>query len=122
MEDLRQELLEVTSEPAGPPPPPPKKKKTPTKPTRVPEDLTEIAPKKMTDKEKDNYIEYLRDKLAYANTRIMDLNDACDSAYNRVRETEDRIQKITDQANLKLNLIRDNVKVMANNVMTILEK
>ena len=122
MEDLRQELLEVTSEPAGPPPPLPKKKKTPTKPTRVPEDLTEIAPKKMTDKEKDNYIEYLRDKLAYANTRIMDLNDACDSAYNRVRETEDRIQKITNQANLKLNLIRDNVKIMANNVMTILEK
>ena len=123
MEDLRQELLEVTHTPVelAPPPPKPKKKKTPAKPTRAPEALEETAPK-MTDKEKDNYIEYLRDKLAYANTRIMDLNDACDSAYNRVRETEDRIQKITNQANLKLNLIRDNIKVMANNVMTILEK
>jgi len=124
MEDLRQELLEITHTPVelAPPPPKPKKKKTPAKPTRAPEALEETAPKKMTDKEKDNYIEYLRNKLAYANTRIMDLNDACDSAYNRVRETEDRIQKITDQANLKLNLVRDNVKVMANNVMTILEK
>lgn len=121
MEDLRQELPEVTPEPAGPPPKA-KKKRTPAKPTRLPEDLAEIAPKKMTDKEKDNYIIYLREELDHTKTMIEHLKEACDSAYERVRETEDRIRKITDRANLKLNLIKDNVKVMANNVMTILEK
>lgn len=125
MEDLRQELPEVTPTPvelAPPPPPKSKKKRTPAKPTRLPEDLADIAPKKMTDKEKDNYIIYLREELNHAKTMIEHLKEACDSAYERVRETEDRIRKITDRANLKLNLIKDNVKVMANNVMTILEK
>lgn len=118
MEDLRQE---VTPEPAGPPPKQ-KKKKTPAKPTRLPEDLADVAPKKMTDKEKDNYIIYLREQLNHTKAIIEHLNAACDSAYEKVRETENRIRKISDQANLKLNLVRDNVKVMANNIMTILEK
>lgn len=123
MEDLRQELPEVTPEPTEPTPPPkPKKKKTPAKPTRLPEDLDGVAPKKMTDKEKDNYIIYLREQLNHTKAIIEHLNAACDSAYEKVRETENRIRKISDQANLKLNLVRDNVKVMANNIMTILEK
>lgn len=122
MEDLRQELPEVTPEPVEIVPPKPKKKRTPAKPTRLPEDLAEVAPKKMTDKEKDNYIIYLREELDNTKTMIEHLKEACDSAYERVRETENRIRKISDQANLKLSLVRDNVKVMANNVMTILEK
>lgn len=126
MEDLRQEVPEVTPTPVelAPPPPKAKKKRTPAKPTRLPEDLAENAfnLRIMTDKEKDNYILYLREELNHTKTMIEHLNAACDSAYERVRETEDRIRKITDKANLKLNLIKDNVKVMANNVMTILEK
>lgn len=123
MEDLRQELPEVTPEPTElTPPPKSKKKKTPAKPTRLPEDLADVAPKKMTDKEKDNYIIYLREQLNHTKAIIEHLNAACDSAYEKVRETENRIRKISDQANLKLNLVRDNVKVMANNIMTILEK
>lgn len=123
MEDLRQELPEVTHTPVElTPQPKPKKKRTPAKPTREPEDLTEVTPKKMTDKEKDNYIIYLRDKLNQTKIMIEHLNEACDSAYNRARHAEIEIKKVTDQANLKLNLIRDNVSVMANNVMTILEK
>lgn len=120
MEEIRevviQEVEPVKTEPK------PKKKRTPAKPTRVPEDLNDIAPKKMTDKEKDKYILYLRDELQDALLKIDSLEQACDSAYERARHAEEGIKKVVDQANLKLNLVRDNVKVMANNVMTILEK
>lgn len=123
MEDLRQELPEVTHTPVElTPQPKPKKKRTPAKPTRKPEDLAGVAPKKMTDKEKDIYITYLREDIDYLSNKWDNLAEEIKSAYNRTRNAEDNAKKVADQANLKLNLIRDNVSVMANNIMTILEK
>ena len=121
MEDLREELVEAT--PETPIAPKPKKvKKTPAKPTRLPENLEDISPKKMTDKEKDLYITYLRADRDYFDNKCDYLSEEINSAYNRTREAEDRAKRIADQANLKLNLIRDNIRIMANNVTTILEK
>lgn len=122
MEEIRELLEDEVIEEKPVPVVPKKPARKKAVPARAPEALEEIAPKKMTDKEKDNYIEYLRDKLAYANTRIMDLNDACDSAYARTRDAELSSKRVMDSANLKLQLIKDNVSVMANNIMTILEK
>ena len=121
MEDLREELVEAT--PETPIAPKPKKvKKTPTKPTRLPENLEDISPKKMTDKEKDLYITYLREDRDYLGNKCDNLTNEIKSAYERVRNAENDAKRVADQANLKLNLIRDNVRIMANNVTTILEK
>lgn len=121
MEDLREELVEAT--PETPIAPKPKKvKKTPAKPTRLPEDLEDISPKKMTDKEKDLYITYLREDRDYLGNKCDNLTNEIKSAYERVRNAENDAKRVADQANLKLNLIRDNVRIMANNVTTILEK
>lgn len=121
MEDLREELVEAT--PETPIAPKPKKvKKTPSKPTRIPEDLEDVSPKKMTDKEKDLYIAHLREYRDFLDIKCDSLANEIKSAYERVRNAEDSAKRVADQANLKLNLIRDNVKIMANNVMTILEK
>lgn len=120
MEDIREELAEETTTPVEEPKP--KKKKVAQPPTRLPEDLESIAPKKMTDKEKDLYIEYLRQDRNYLGEKCDRQHAEFDSAYQRVREAEDRAKRIAEQANLKLNLVKDNVRIMANNVMTILEK
>lgn len=117
MEEIREILPEETTETVKP-----KKKRTPAPPTRTMEDLDGIAPKKMTDKEKDLYIAELRRGIQ----EIAEINDEwkeqTKSAFERARQAETELTKIKDQANLKLNLINDNVRIMANNVRTILEK
>lgn len=90
--------------------------------TRTIEELDNVDPRKMTDKERITYIVSLRVDNQYYKNKANSYQDEAESAYNRVRLTEDDSKRVREQANLKLQQVKDNVRVMANNIMNILEK
>lgn len=104
-----------------PTPVPVLKKRNKPVPVRTLEELDKLDPKKMTDKEKEIYINAIRIDEKYAFDKIAQLEEASKSAFEKARNAEEEINKIKNSANLKLSLVEDNVRVMANNIMTILK-
>lgn len=116
-EALPEEIIATPTETVKP-----KKKRTPAPPTRTMEDLDGIAPKKMTDKEKDLYIEELRRGIQEIAEINSEWKDQTKSAFERARQAEEDAKRVRDSANFKLTAVKDTIRVMTNNIMTILEK
>lgn len=90
-------------------------------PVRSINELDEVAVKKMTDKEKEIYIESMRNAMQEMGGLVEQYKSACNSSFEKARIAEEEVNKIKNSANLKLRLVEDNVRVMANNIMTILK-
>lgn len=120
MEEIK-EVLSNENTPVTPTPVPILKPRNKPVPVRSISELDEVAVKKMTDKEKEIYIESLRKAVQ----EICNINNQWEtqakSAFEKSRVAEEEINKIRNSANLKLKLVEDNVRVMANNIMTILK-
>lgn len=119
MEEVREEVtIEETAEAITPTPKRTVKPKV--KAERTVEELDYVAPRYMTDLEKNKYILVLREKSMATAVRNEQLESATQSAYDRTRNAESEMVKVRDNANLKLKQVEDNVRVMANNIMNIL--
>ena len=81
-----------------------------------------LDPKKMTDKERISYILELREVASQRLASREHMQDMSNSAFERARLAEADAKHIADQANLKLTLIKDNIRLMSNNIMAILER
>lgn len=116
-----EEMNEVLSNETTPTPVPVLKKRNKPVPTRTLEELDEVPVKKMTDKEKEIYIESLRNAVLEMSNINTNWQTQARSAFEKSRVAEEEVNKIRNSANLKLKLVEDNVRVMANNIMTILK-
>lgn len=75
------------------------------------QEINDAEVQKMTQ---EDYIKQLENK-------IDQLTEVCESAFEKSRFLEERMSKMEREADRKLALIKDNVRVMANNVMTIIQ-
>lgn len=111
-----QVLLEETVQEA--PKAPVKKPKEVVRPN---EELIGVDPKKMTEKEKINFINYLLNTNEDLAMKVERLQDNCKSAYAKSNEMEKMMNTIQNESNLKLGLVSDTIKVLANNILTIIK-
>jgi hypothetical protein len=89
---------------------------------RTIEELADIDPKKMTDKEKNMYIKQLRFDINCANILVEEHDKATKSAFAKARNCEEELVALKRTTDLKMNLIRDTARVLGNNIMTIIDK
>lgn len=80
----------TTEETAIPVETPVKKTRKPREKVRTVEELENISPKKMSEKEKETMIEALREANSYLNSKIEQMQNSVEGAFERARMTEDK--------------------------------
>jgi hypothetical protein len=95
-----EEAATVTALPVARP------KKTAKPKKRTAEELQDVAPKKMTDAEKNDYIDYLRKELSTAGYQAAAYQTNAKSAFEQCRTLQQQFDEYKLQANAKLNYVR----------------
>lgn len=93
-----------------------KKKTAPKKKSREITELVELAVKNMTDKEKENLINYLKDEGYAKDGKITALKNNCEMAYEKLRRCEEEYNAMERYYKDRLNFIDQQVLAFSNAV------
>lgn len=96
-------------------------KKEPKVKARKPEELTDVPVKKMTDKEKDCYIEKLRKELATAEQKIEHYKMNAESAYEKFQYSEKNFNSMEDYYKKREQFMKDSLNNFVKTMALLLE-
>ena len=81
------------------------KKKAPKKADRLPEDLHNVEPHRMSPAETKSYIKFMREQLSCETARANGLAQNAEQAYEQSRVIDDAYNKLRHSANTKINYL-----------------
>ena len=94
-----------------------KSKKATKKKNRKPEELMNVTPGKMSDEEKKNHINYLREQLQDAEQQAHNFAQNAQSAYNKLSELEQRYNTLHNNALRALNFNKQAISTCYQSIL-----
>ena len=82
-----------------------KKARKPRAKVRPVEETIELSVKKLSDKEKDNLIEHLKEELTLKDNQLKAYKDTIDASFRQTRETEENYKAMESYFKKQLNYI-----------------
>lgn len=110
------DTIVTTMESTGSKPKTPKKTATPKKRARDIKELINAATKNMTDKEKENLIEYLKSEMHLMENKLEALRNNCEQAYAKCRACEEEYAAMERYYKDRLAFIDQQVTAFGNAV------
>jgi hypothetical protein len=89
---------------------------------RTPEELDAIAPNKMNDLEKNEYIKYLRDQVAALTAKSNGLDHNCQQAYEKVRLFQDAYQLKSEKLQKNNAFIAAALNVCQTSILNLIKE